>query len=56
MAYVVIMYLILLTYFIQVDPIVQSVSSSNNAVVPMDYQCVTPAIKPPAFVNSYVNE
>jgi len=50
------MYLLLLIYVIQVEPVIQSVSTSNNAVVPMDYQCVTPAIKPTALVNSYVNK
>lgn len=41
---------------IQAEPVIQPISSPNNAVVPMDYQYVSPAVEPPAFVTPYVNE
>lgn len=37
------------------ESVIQSVSSPNKAVVPIEYQYVSPAIQPPAFVNTYVN-
>lgn len=41
---------------IQVEPIIQPVSSPTNAIVPMDYQYVSPAVvETPAFIP-YVNE
>jgi len=41
--------------FIQVEPVIQPVSSPNNAIVTMDYQYVSPAVETPAF-TPYVNE
>jgi len=39
-----------------VEPIIQPVSSPTNAIVPMDYQYVSPAVvETPAFIP-YVNE
>jgi len=38
-----------------VENIVQPVSSPTNAIVPMDYQYVPPAVETPAF-TPYVNE
>ncbi|XP_026810315.1 protein SON isoform X1 [Rhopalosiphum maidis] len=35
---------------VPVEPIIQPVSSPTNAIVPMDYQYVSPAIETPAFI------
>ncbi|XP_022182302.1 serine/threonine-protein kinase PRP4 homolog isoform X2 [Myzus persicae] len=32
-----------------VEPVIQPISSPNNAIVPMDYQYVPPVVEPPAF-------